>query len=203
MIETDLRLTRDGAIVLAHDAYSPKGVSVERSTLSRLQEDFPQGDEGVLTLKQALDAFGGKVEFNLELKDSSQGKNGLLAEAVFREVSERGLLLNTLFSSFEITILSKVRAQSSSARIGVLQQQDGLRSLQQALDLQAESIHPRKQGIASSQIEIWHSEGLLVNVYTVDDPEEIEAMWRLGADGIFTNYPARALDLVRRFDALT
>ena len=203
MIETDLRLTRDRFIVLSHDSYSPRGTSVELSTFSRLCEDFPRGDCRLLSLEEALDEFGGRIDFNLELKASSDEGNRLLAETAIREVSDRGLLSNILFSSFEMKILAKIRAESSDARLGVLLYENSASGLRDTIGLRPESIHPSKRRVSLTQIEAWHSEGLLVNAYTVDHPREIEKMWSMGVDGIFTNYPARAVTLIHGFDALT
>ncbi|MDB5987523.1 MAG: glycerophosphodiester phosphodiesterase, partial [Nevskia sp.] len=37
--------------------------------------------------------------------------------------------------------------------------------------------------------------GLKVYVYTVNDPAELKALRALGVDGVFTDYPERALAL--------
>ena len=100
-------------------------------------------------------------------------------------------------------ILAKIRAESSDARLGVLQYEASSSGLRDTIGLRPESIHPSKRRVSLTQIEAWHSEGLLVNAYTVDHPREIEKMGSMGVDGIFTNYPARAVTLIHGFDALT
>lgn len=75
MIETDLHRTRDGAIVLAHDAtlgrLGGRG-EIADATRDELRELDAGGGEPPPWLEEALDAFGDRIAFNLELKRATR-----------------------------------------------------------------------------------------------------------------------------------
>jgi len=89
-VELDVRLTSDGQLVVFHDG------SLERMTGDRRQvadvdlSDLRRlrllgSDERVPTLREALDAVGGRVPLLIEIK--SRGHAGLLEERVAEELS--------------------------------------------------------------------------------------------------------------------
>jgi len=62
-----------------------------------------------------------------------------------------------------------------------------------AQKMQAYSVHLDVDFVNQDFIDDAHQRGLKVFVYTVDEELDIKDMQRLGADGIFTNYPDRTL----------
>lgn len=73
MVEMDIRRTKDGLLVLAHEPFI-KGlghrVSVRRSTYAQLQQVCLAGGEMVPTLEAALTFIKGKAKINLDLKEA-------------------------------------------------------------------------------------------------------------------------------------
>jgi glycerophosphoryl diester phosphodiesterase len=57
-----------------------------------------------------------------------------------------------------------------------------------ALNISSEFVDPRLLADA-------HAHGIRVNVYTVNDPDEMRALRAIGVDGVFSDYPERALQL--------
>ena len=51
--------------------------------------------------------------------------------------------------------------------------------------------------MTSELVELAHAAGLVVNVWTVDDPARIEELAGMGVDGIVTNVPAVAAAVLR------
>ena len=45
-------------------------------------------------------------------------------------------------------------------------------------------------------VEDAHQRGLKVFVYTVNHPDDIERMYQLGVDGVFSDYPDRVLEFI-------
>ncbi len=199
MIEVDLHRSRDGVIVIAHDAdlgrFGAEGV-IGAKTLAELRA-LDAGGEGsgsatIPTLDEVLDGFGHQSPFNLELKWGSEGPySGLEAEAL-EAVESRGILERTLFSSFQDSILAELRRTSSAARLAVLvdPRQPELRNmLERARSLGAEAINPHFMLASEGLIAQAHSADLAVYAYTVDDPKTMRALIDAGIDGLFTNRP--------------
>ncbi|HXV36326.1 MAG TPA: glycerophosphodiester phosphodiesterase, partial [Myxococcota bacterium] len=183
MIETDLHLSRDGAIVVRHDA-DLAGIGLRReireTDLARIRELDAGEGERVPTLDEILDRFGAAIPFNLELKVGAGGAYAGLEAAVLRAVEARGLLASTLFSSFDDRVLETLRGHSSRARLAVLVSRESPDSaLARARAVGAEAVNPWF-GIASpARIEAAHAAGLAVFPYTIDAPADLRRFLEL------------------------
>ena len=199
MIEIDLHLSRDGAIVITHDAglarLGGEGLIGDRSLEELKRLDAGQGGDApttIPTLDEVLDAFGPLAPFNLELKAAPGGAYPGLEAATLEAVERRSLLDKTLFSSFHDEILGELRRLSPLARLAVLvdpRQPEPRRMLERASALGAEAVNPHFSLASAECIEGAHAAGLAVNAYTVDDPGRMQGLMDLGIDGLFTNRP--------------
>jgi len=199
MIEIDLHLSRDGAIVIAHDAdlghFGAEGMIGEQ-TLAELRGLDATGGraerETIPTLDEVLDAFAPGIPFNLELKWGSDGPYPGLPSAALEAVESRGLLKQTLFSSFDDSILQELRRLSSGARLAALvdpRQPEPRNMVERARGLGAEAVNPHFILVNADLVRDAHAEGLAVYVYTVDKPDAMRTLLELGVDGLFTNRP--------------
>jgi glycerophosphoryl diester phosphodiesterase len=195
MIEIDLHRSRDGAIVVTHDAQleglGGRGEIADASLAEIRALDAGDG-ERVPTLDEVLDAFGERIAFNLELKRASRGTYEGLEERAVAAVRQRGILARTLFSSFYDPVLAALRGEGDDVRIGTLvspRAPDGW--LERSRAVGAEAVH-FWLGLATPEaVAAAHEAGLDVHVYTVDAVETMRALLARGVDGFFTNHPDR------------
>ena len=135
MIEVDLHRTRDGAIPITHDAtlahLGGRG-EIADATWAEVSTLDAGGGERVPLLHEVLDELGGQIPFNLELKVGSRAAYAGLEAATLAEVERRGLLAQTLFSSFYDHVLATLRAESPAARIALLTSRQSEADWQQA-----------------------------------------------------------------------
>lgn len=68
--------------------------------------------------------------------------------------------------------------------------------LDAACGMRAVSVNLWHRSLTSNFIERAHQRGLMVLVYTVNDPDELKAVARMGVDGIFTDFFAEASRLL-------
>jgi glycerophosphoryl diester phosphodiesterase len=201
MIETDLHCTKDGTIVLSHDAeLAHLGAEGEVAdwTFEALRALDAGGGQPVPTLDETLDAFGPRIPWNLEFKKAVHGYYEGIEAATLAAVESRGLLDQTLFSSFYDPVLARLRAQSPGARIALLLSprypEDAVR---RARALGAEAINPQASITSPELVEEAHAAGLAVYVFTVDADEEMRRFLHMGVDGLFTNLPDRMAAILR------
>ncbi|ABV35396.1 glycerophosphoryl diester phosphodiesterase [Shewanella sediminis HAW-EB3] len=97
-----------------------------------------------------------------------------------------------LISSFHHGFLQEFRRSYPLACIAPLLEGVLLNTTDIATQLDAYSIHLSLSFITSELVDDAHSKGLKVFVYTVDHPEDIHQLNKMGVDGIFTNYPDKA-----------
>ena len=200
MIEVDLHRTRDGEVVILHDAelarIGGRG-EVGDACLAEVRSLDAGGGHRVPTLDELLDGFGARIPLNLELKQGGAGAYPGLPERAAEGVRRRGLLGRTLFSSFYDPVLAELRRVEPAARIALLLSRRSARGwAERAHALSAEAVNPELPLVDRAFVERAHAEGLAVYVFTVDPLEEMQRLLALGVDGLFTNVPDRMRALV-------
>jgi len=194
MIEIDLHRTRDGAIVIAHDerlAGLPGDSEIGECSLAEVRA-VADGERRVPTLDEVLDGFGARIPFNLEIKSSPVHPYPGIEAETLAALHSRGLGPSILCSSFDDSVLRRLREAAPAARIGVLVSPRAPEHwLERCGAVSAEAVHFWKGLATDDAVETAHREGLAVYVYTVDDPVQMRALLDRGCDGLFTNFPAR------------
>lgn len=195
MIELDLQLTRDGRLVVIHDAtttrVSREKVRVRRTGLSRLQEVNLEGGHQVPTLEEVLDLVGDGISLNLELK--AKGTGTALARFLLKRGIPQGLLVSS-YKAKEVEEFHRLLPQIPLARVYT---RISLEDLARDAKKGHYSVHVDHRHLGEKTIKGAHKLGLRVFTFTVDDPREMVEFFSLGIDGIFTNDPARALEVAR------
>ncbi len=192
-IETDLRLSRDGTIVLVHDedllrtAGDPR--RVEDLSAEELRAATGGPDRGVPTLDDLWDLAAGRVRLNLELKAPGVGA------ALARHLAGRqGEVLVTSFSLEELETFRAARPavpagpvlERLGARERALLARGGYQAVSLAVDAFAEG-HPALCREAGAELLLW----------VVNAPERVLHLAGAGVDGIFTDCPSLVVPALR------
>jgi glycerophosphoryl diester phosphodiesterase len=210
MIEIDLHLTRDAAIVISHDAeldhFGREGFigDLSRAEVAELDAALGHGAGPlpVPELPAVLDRFGERIPFNLEIKRGERGEYGGLESIVLEQVTSRGLLERTLFSSFFDPVLETLRDLEPAARLATLVSPRAPEDVwERVARVGSEAVNPHFLLATPDFVAEAHDRGLAVFVYTVDEPELMSELLDRGVDGLFTNFPARMRALVESDDA--
>lgn len=204
MIEIDLHLSRDGVIVIHHDAHLDRlGANGEIADYAAAElaelNAAPNSEwtEKIPTLLDVLNGFGDRMQFNLEIKIGADDAYPGIEELAFAAVEERGLVPRMLFSSFYDGVLKRLRAVSSEARLAVLvSPRVPIGIFERAEEVAAEAINPEVSLVDAKLCRQAHEAGLAVYPYTANEIPEMERLLDAGVDGIITNYPARLRRLV-------
>lgn len=195
MIEMDLHLTRDGQLVVIHDAttdrVSKEKVRVGRAGLPRLRRVVLNGGHTVPTLDEALGLLANRIPVNLELK--GKGTGAALAQFLLERRSVEGLLVSS-YKAQEVEAFLRFYPSVPVARICTW---IFMKDLVQSATGGHFSIHVNQFHIDKDKVEKAHRLGLKVFVFTVDDPKEMVRLFSMGVDGIFTNNPEEALQVAR------
>jgi len=210
MIELDVRLSRDGRVVVIHDPDLERTTDGEGRvadyTLKKLQK-FSAGfrfganffSEKIPTLKKVLDMIGGQVLVNIEIKNAHLGSYTLgdLADRALQEVQEAGMIDRVIFSSFYPPALERIRGHKTGVRMAMLYHKpwDSVQEVTGGKIFSA--LNLRRIYLTRGRIDRVHAAGMQVNVYTVNSEEEMKKFIRWGIDGIITNYPDRLLNILR------
>ncbi|MGB8956324.1 MAG: glycerophosphodiester phosphodiesterase [Tumebacillaceae bacterium] len=200
-IELDVHLTRDGVPVVIHDEWldrttSGKGLVAEHTLagIRALDAGAWFGDafagEKVPTLEEVIRAFGRRMFFNIELKNSYLPMPTLEHRtiALLRHYRlERGVLV----SSFNHQSMHLFRQLAPDIPTGLLFDCVLVEAPPYAKSLGAAALNPYYMCVTQERVQEAHANGLGINVWTVNDADDMKQMIELGVDAIITNHPDR------------
>lgn len=135
---------------------------------------------------------------NVELK--GRGGDGRVAAAAAGVIRDARAEERVLVSSFDFRLLAAFKKVAPSLPLGLLFEEGHLLRLRTCLAarrLRAAAVHPEARLCTAGRMEGWRARGLLVNVWTVDEPEEARRLAALGATGLITNLPGRVVRELR------
>lgn len=202
-VELDVRFDRDSTVVVFHDhdlqrlAGRPGRMedlsAAERKTLR------VGGKHAVPTLAEVLDWLG-DLELNVEIKALRPARMGALAAAAAQVIRASGRAEQVLVSSFDPFALLSFHRHLSEVALAYLfhrQQPLPLRKGWVGNWMGASVFHPEHTLVTEATTRAWHTAGVPINPWTVDDAAELKRLAMLGVDGVFTNDPGFAAQVFR------
>jgi glycerophosphoryl diester phosphodiesterase len=189
LVEVDVRRTRDGQLVLLHDEALDRTTdgtgAVAELTLAEAQARDAGNGQRIPTLETALRVANGLVGLILEVK--AEG----LAYDVCGIVRASGFPGAIIYASFLHDELQHIRRADPDARTMVLFKRLPKDPAAEAVRLQATHVGLRFTTATKSLVKALRKAGLVVFVYTVNRPKDIQRIRALGVDGIVSDYPDR------------
>lgn len=199
-VELDVQLSRDGQLVVIHDERLDRvsGVpgSVRDLTLAQLRElnvsrpcpDF--GPTRIPTLAEVLEEMKGTgLKVNIELKTGIYFYPGI-EEKTAKLVASMELEKSVWFSSFNHLSVMKLQSLCPNARTAFLVSDVLVDSASYAKKYGVDALHPAVWHMQDEAlIARCHEKGIAVNLWTVNDRDDMKKFCLWGADAIITNYP--------------
>lgn len=203
-IELDLRLSRDGHLVVIHDdlvdATTDGLGSVAELTLAEIKRLdagswFSHSFAGatIPTLDEVFDAFGRALFINIEIKsprDSLDRLEKQLAQCLRRHRMREQVIV----SCFDPVLLRRLRGMMPAVMMGFLYQPDMPAEHYLPLKkLRYEARHPRHDMVDAAYMNWARTQGCIVNVWTVNDPQRAITLRDLGVNAIITDEPGKII----------
>jgi glycerophosphoryl diester phosphodiesterase len=195
MCEFDVRMTRDGEVVVIHDATVNRTTdgrgrvaAMSASAMKRLDAGVRFGaefrGERIPTLAEVAGALGERrCGMDVELK--ARGLEARVCE-ILRGC---GATQSAIVSSFDWDQLKIVAQQESGLRLALLGEKAPAALLEAAAAMHAFAIAPRFDLADAALCAAAHRRGLAVYVWTVDEAPAMRRLIAAGVDGIMTNNP--------------
>jgi len=193
-IETDVRRTRDGVLVLFHDAALERATDssgeIESYTSEELRRVKVYGKcesgfyDRIPTLREFLEKFHTyDISFAIELKGAGVEDETLLM------VKEFGLMDRVTFTSFTFEHIERIKALDHTARVGWLRSEVTREMIEELLRIGGEEIAPKAVIVTPELMREWRALGLGVRAWGVSSEELMIKMCELGVDGMTVNFP--------------
>jgi len=185
-VELDVRKTKDGKLVVIHNADVNKTTNgegaVNELTLEQIQKLVTDKNEHIPTLDDVLDSVGKRVKILIEIKEVGTEKQ------ILDLIQQKGLTDNVIIVSFHEDALKKVRELNSEVETGLIYVRHK-NPIQTALDLKAKYLLSLYSFTHSANVKKAHENGLKMIVWTINKKEEVEEYKKKGVDGIASDRP--------------
>lgn len=197
-IELDVRLTKDGKLVVCHDCdirYNSRNHRIAYYKLSALEvaglvNDRFEPEDGATnpTLRVVLENYLAKLPINVEIKDNDCAQ--ALADLVDTMKLDAELVKwNLVVSSFMLDELLRFKHLRPEVEVGYLLnagEEPGLKLFNNLRNANFEAIHFHRsvRDTVIRQTKHW---GFKTRAYTVNDVTQFAELAFLGADGVFTD----------------
>jgi glycerophosphoryl diester phosphodiesterase len=196
-VEIDVQETADGEVVVMHDSDFMKlvgnNLKIWDATRAQLHNidigswfgpSFSQ--ERVPTLKELLGLAKGKVNVVIELKYYGHDQN--LEQRVVEIVEQAGMVNETAVMSLNYDAVKKVHALRPDWNVGLL----SATAIGDLSRLDADFLAVAMGMASGGFVKRAHEAGRQVFVWTVNDPVSMSRMMSLGVDGLITDKPEMA-----------
>ncbi len=226
VLELDVHGTRDGYIVVIHDPTVDRTTNgtgaVREMTLAEVQaldagywftpdggQTYPYRGQGIRipTLEEVFDALP-DARFNIEVKSNDPPIVAALANLIER----KGMTDKVIVGSFRQEIVDELRQRLPNVATFASREEIqsfwvfhtlGLsrawRPVPDTLQVPTEyTVQGVRLTVVSPRfVRSAHALGVRVDVWTINDPDEMARLLDMGVDGIMTDYPDRLLELLR------
>jgi len=198
-IEVDVRMTRDGGIVVHHDpdllrsAGIPKRVS--ESDVAGLQAiDLRYLDHPSFrmpTLSQAIEAAA-PVPLCVEIKTDGEERINALVDHTVDLIFGNG---RSVVISFDDRVVRRARSRLPGERVGMIRNRDlSEDAWRDGLDADVDLVVLSKKITSHEAIGALRDKGRSVWAYALDDRDTIEQHLAWGVEGVISNRPDLAIE---------
>jgi glycerophosphoryl diester phosphodiesterase len=202
-IETDVRATRDGVLVLLHDERLDRTTDghgpVQQMTWAAVRQldagawfDARYAGQRVPGLKATLARYGQRTHLVLEIK-----REGVEA-ATLTMVRSAGLLERVTFTSFSFPIAAWLKSTCPEVKVGYLSPEVGPDAVKRALEAGLDQFCPPAGSVTRALVSDWQARGLEVRAWGVRDVELMQRAIRARVDGMTVDFPDLLLEALGR-----
>jgi len=203
-VEMDVHLSRDGHVVVCHDATlnrtTDRRGAIKDLTLSEIKQadagsrfDPAFAGERIPTLKEALDLIRGQAFALIEIKPED------ITREVVRFIEEQDAVERVVLQSFHKEVVLEIGLLNPNLRkallIGVpaidIRHILASRLVRRTTEVGANILALSHNAATPELVRELHRRDLALYVWTVDEPDALKHMIRIGVDGIISNYPDR------------
>src|SRR3954454_24823402 len=185
-VELDVHRTADGALIVRHDADTPSGPIGELG-LDELRSAFPD----LPTLAEVLDVCRGTL-VNVEVKDPDPRATDDLVALLALRANDDSFPDDVMVSSFDWTVVERVRTLAPQLPTGLLSFGVPPDEVLVTATLGGHrAVHPDVWTLVSIDVAAFvdraHDHDVQVNVWTVNDADQLELLRDAGVDAVITD----------------
>ena len=193
-IELDVHRTKDGQMVVIHDDTVNRTTNgrgaVAEMTFEQIRTLRTENGEQVPTLQEVFDLVAGKATIFVEIK--SPGTDAV-APLIHGAVKKGQFIYAQLpVISFNHPLLGTLKQANPDILTGATFDKDDCKNMvARAEAIGASAINPHHSKADAATVEAAHKAGLAVNVWTVNEHDDIRRVIKAGVDAVMSDFPDR------------
>ncbi|MCM4155531.1 glycerophosphodiester phosphodiesterase family protein [Gramella sp. AN32] len=194
MIELDVHLDREGKIWVLHDKTLERTTNLTGEISQKSSEELGKAliekKYKIPLLTEVFKFARNKCALNIELKGVGTGVAvaKLLSKAIRNDHFKNQ---DFLVSSFDWAELELFHSKNDQIPLAVLTEEKVQTAIAFAKEIKAVAVHPSKDLLDNENFNLIKKNNFLVNVWTVNAPQEILKFVQMGVNGIISDYPDR------------
>ncbi len=185
-VELDVHATRDGAIVVHHDAEIPGFGAISLLSRSEARQVRIRNGEPLPLLSEVLELVGDR-EVYVEVKSLPEAHDQALLQVLDQGPAPRRYAVH----SFDHRVIRRLGGCRPDLKRGILLSaylDDPVAAMR---GVGATSLWQEWQQVDQDLVSHVHDAGFSIIAWTVNEIGDMERMARLGVDGLCGNYPDR------------
>lgn len=209
-IELDVHLSKDGQVMIIHDEALKRTTGLDgvvsdytRAELEKISAGKTKNDEFGFTPIPSLEEY---LAFMAEHRDKITNIELKTAPVYYPEIEEKTLELvrkfdlekNIIYSSFNWLSIERMQRLGTISETGLLF--SGMKLYNQAHIIKALGInyfHPDFNDLTDNIVKSYLDNKVGLNVWTVNEIEDMKVCLSWNIDGLITNFPDRAISIAR------
>ena len=209
-IELDVHLSKDGQVMNIHDEALKRTTGLDgvisdytRAELEKISAGKTKNDEFGFTPIPSLEEY---LAFMAEHKDKFTNIELKTAPVYYPEIEEKTLELvrkfdlekNIIYSSFNWLSIERMQRLGTISETGLLF--SGMKLYNQAHIIKSLGInyfHPDFNDLTDEIVKSYLDNKVGLNVWTVNEIEDMKVCLSWNIDGLITNFPDRAISIAR------
>ena len=185
-VELDVHATRDGAIVVHHDAEVPGCGPIAEMTLNEVRQVRIRNGETLPLLQDVLDLVG-DYDVWVEVKGLPSAHD----DSLFAVLDAGPAPTRYAVHSFDHRIVRRLGQQRPELRRGILLSAYLDDPVSALTAVGATTLWQEWQQVDQELVHRVHGAGARIIAWTVNEIGDLERLVRLGVDGLCGNYPDR------------
>ena len=197
-IETDVRYTSDGKLILFHDSTLQRvtdgeGRADDHTYAELLELNIKKNGfyDKIVTLEEFLQKFSFRdLTFAIELKGAG----------VERETAELlrkyDMVKKTFVTSFHLEYIKKFKEYAPEFRVGYLAKEIDESLLSELRAAGVDELCPKGSDVTAERVRAWHRAGFNVRAWGIDSEETMKKVYDSGANGMTVNFPDKLAEYI-------
>jgi glycerophosphoryl diester phosphodiesterase len=187
MVEVDAHSTRDGHLVVIHDAevdHTTNGKGkVRDSSLQAIRKLNAGKGEKVPTLHEVLRVAKDEIGVMIEVKAIG------IEKPILELIRNEEMLEQVIITSFMSDVVGNIKKLEPRIRTGQIFSWKIPNIVKKAIELKATIMVPAFELVNREMVQELHGISIPIYAWTVDDPYVAKRLIEIGVDGIITNKP--------------